>query len=359
MTIRTTLGAVTGTIRKLVGLENYPQVRDISYAQAGFNGAGLAKRGVALMIRMGQNDWIDSRFWEHYNNAIRNKVMFGVFWFFQPDAPFEPQLAAFLAVYNSLPWKPPVICLDVENISFWTTYDENGMQIADADDRPMEILININPPSPAIHTQRLLGWLRGVEKATGHIPGIYTRQNYWDAWTIAGSGFNHFWLWVASWTNYSTNIFMPRDWSKWTLWQSEGGTGRDIDIPGPVDQDSFNGNQEQEVAFFGGTDMPTTPFEPFTVEVTSAWLTVTSGPGNTYPPVKWIPIGTQVLILEQSGTWGRYEVGWISLAYTKIVETTPPPEPPTIQEQLDDLNRARNRIGGEMSRINNICTGVR
>ena len=326
MTIKTKLKSTLGFVRVLIGLERYAQVRDISLYQPSFNSAGLKTRGVGLMIRAGQNVYVDPRFWEHYNQALNDGVPFGIWWFWQPDAPFQPQLDAFLLLYRSLPWKPPIVALDVEDIAL-----SDGTHIF--------------PASPADHTANLLGWLRGVEAATGNIPGIYTRQNYWDAWTIAGSGFDHFWLWVATWTKYSTNIIFPRDWAKtksWLLWQYEGGDGRDADIPGPVDLDAYNGDPAKMAAWFAGEGSPPspnptpTPFEPYKVQVTSSFLTVCATPDPKAAGIAWLKQGDIVEIVEvSSNNWGRFDEGWISLYWTTTVIDAPP-------EPVDELTNVVN-----------------
>ena len=302
-----------GFLLDVAGQETWPQIRDISYAQSGFNGKGLAKRGVALIMRMGQGIWLDSDFWDNYNNARANGVKFGVYWFLQPNMAYGPQLSAFLSIYNSLPWKPKVIALDVEDINTGT--------------------VIVLPPSVAYNNANVLGWLQGVESATGVIPGVYTRKNYWEQWTYRMDVWKHYWLWIASWTSYSIYIAMPVDWPTWTVWQSEGGTGRDIDIPGPVDIDNFHGTQEEQDAFFEGEEMPEEPFEKYVVKLDPSkctYLTVQSSPGVNNP-VYWYSVvhNDRITVLEEVNQWGKVEYeagkfGWISLYYTIRLETLPP-----------------------------------
>lgn len=307
---RSILRSAFGILRDLAGVETWPQIRDISYAQSGFNGPGLAARGVGLMIRMGQGIWLDSDFWDNYHEALASGVKFGIYWFFQPNMDYGPQVAAFLAIYNSLPWKPRVIALDVEDIN-------TGSVI-------------ILPKSVAWHTHNVLSWLQAIELATGYTPGIYTRKNYWDLWTYRMAEWSHYWLWVASWTQYSTYIAMPADWSAWKLWQYEGGTGRDPDIPGPVDLNNFNGTQAEQDLFFGeGEIMPTEPFEPYVVipdKSKCVYLAACTAPTAGAPQVYWWTAAREerITILEVSANnWGRCDQGWVSLFYTVKIEEAP------------------------------------
>ncbi len=235
-----------------LGVMSYPVVIDISYCQAVANidWARLKELGVAVIMRMGQNIWEDNLFRAHYTNAVKYGVPFGVYWFYQPDQPPTLQIVAFLKSYNSLPIKPKVICLDVENISYWEDLiGEDGKPVMQ-DGKPMQILINITPPNATVHSIWLWIWLTEIEKATGNTPGIYTRADYWNLWTLRIYDWAHFFLWIASWTNYSSNIRMPLDWKVWTVWQWIGGENRQDGVIGPVDGNYFNGSQANMVAYF-------------------------------------------------------------------------------------------------------------
>jgi GH25 family lysozyme M1 (1,4-beta-N-acetylmuramidase) len=257
-----------------LGITSYPKIIDISYCQAVDNigWARLNELGVGVIMRMGQNTWEDNLFRAHYANAIKYGVSFGVYWFYQPDCPPGPQVAAFMKVYNSLPIKPKVISLDVENISYWTPLlDADGKSVIGPDGKEVDILINVLPPSATIHSGWLMTWLTEIERLTGVVPGIYTRQDYWNAWTNADTAWAHFFLWIASWTNYSSDIRMPRDWKIWTVWQYVGGTNRQDGVIGPVDGNYFNGDQAAMDKFFGN--------EPYTT-----YIPVVTVPDVETPP---------------------------------------------------------------------------
>jgi GH25 family lysozyme M1 (1,4-beta-N-acetylmuramidase) len=251
------VGAVKSMAASLavnLGIVSLPKIIDISYCQSidSIDWAKLKQLGVGVIMRMGQNTWEDQLFRGHYANAIKYGVSFGVYWFYQPDCPPGPQVAAFLKVYNSLSVKPKVISLDVENISYWTPLlDADGHDVIGPDGKEVDVLINVLPPSAAIHSGWLYTWLTEIEKATGVVPGVYTRQDYWNAWTVASYAWDHFFLWIASWTNYSADIRMPRDWKVYTVWQYVGGTNRQDGVIGPVDGNYFNGDQAAMDKFFG------------------------------------------------------------------------------------------------------------
>jgi lysozyme len=224
----------------------YPRILDISYAQSqGIDWPKLKTQDIAVIARGGQGIWKDNLFPQHYAGAQAAGVPIGIYWFYQPNMSPDYQVKTFLEVYNSLPVKPKVIALDVENIAYTET---DGTKI------------NILPPSIDAHQTWLLSWLSQTETATGSTPGIYSRKNYWDAWTRRSSAWSKYWLWVASWTQYSGAVpLLPADWQSWKVWQFEGGTGRCDGVVGPVDLNNFNGTTAEMYKFFGAEYTTTQP----------------------------------------------------------------------------------------------------
>ena len=253
MSLKSIYNSLAINVKNVLGVAgdttSYPRICDISYAQsdANMNWARIKELNIGIIMRCGQSNFEDALFRTHYKNAVDFGVLFGIYWFFQPNLEYSVQLKTFLNIYNSLPVKPKRIFVDVEPIVY------TG--------------VSVFPPSPELHSYWLMNFLSGIESNTGVIPGIYTRQNYWNPWVkrsgtrivIGGMPYilpqwDHYDLWVASWTNYSANIFMPDDWKSWKIWQFEGGTGRQDGITGPVDLNNFAGTQEEMIAYFGGQE---------------------------------------------------------------------------------------------------------
>lgn len=235
----------------------YPKVIDVSWCQAGnMNWARLRELGIGVIMRCGQDNFEDSSFRVFWNAAWVAKVPAGVYFFYQPDIGAARQIVNFLKIYDSLTVKPKAIFLDVEDI-----YVGGG--------KP-----NIVPPSIAFNTVGIRSWLDAVEKATGIVPGIYTRANYWNAWVTRSADWEHYPLWIATWTQYSANVVMPLDWDKWLFWQYEGGTGRQDGVTGPVDLDFYNGTQAEMEAYFGAA--PTPPPPPIPVPDPAAYTLETA-----------------------------------------------------------------------------------
>ena len=296
---------------QIVDPNTSPRICDISYAQSqGIDWAKLKMLGIAIVMRAGQYNYEDNLFRTHYANAVANQVPFGIYWFYQPNLDFNVQLNKLLQVWDSLAVKPKKIFIDVEPIVY------TG--------------VSVYPPSKEIHSYWLMNMLSGIESHTGVIPGVYTRANYWDVWTVRSGtrivvggmpyimpSWNYYDLWIASWTNYSSNIFMPLDWDNWKIWQNEGGSGRQDGITGPVDLNAFYGTQDEMISYFGGEESQIMTSLYNTTVLQKDRARIFSYEGNTKLAVAPIDLGIDAVILPM-GTMHNYNGShWI----TKVEET--------------------------------------
>ena len=80
--------------------------------------------------------------------------------------------------------------------------------------------------------------LSAVQSQTGHLPGLYTTNVFWNSLS-AGNGFAGYPMWIA---NYGVSCpTLPQGgWTDWTFWQ-DSGTATVSGITGQVDTNSFNG----------------------------------------------------------------------------------------------------------------------
>ena len=300
-------------LRSLAGYD-YPTICDISYAQPdkNINWTRLKELGVGIIMRAGQNVYEDSLFRTHYNNAVNSGVLFGIYWFFQPDQPHTLQVKKFMEVFDSLPVKPKRLFVDVEPIVY------PG--------------VSIFPKTPELHSYYLMSFLQEVENHTGIKTIIYTRADYWDVW-VRRSGarilyngmpyilpdWSQYPLWIASWTIYSQNVRIPLDWKDtgWKIWQYEGGTGRQDGIVGPVDKNYFNGTQAEMVDYFGGEEIqPMASLYNTTVLQKNRAKIFTYEP-NTKLIVDPTALGVDAIILPMGGMHNYNGSHW----YVKTEET--------------------------------------
>lgn len=162
-TINRAVNTAKTLLRNLAGY-NYPTICDISYAQAdaNMNWSRIKELGIGIIMRGGQANYEDALFRTHYNNAVKYKVPFGIYWFFQPNMDYSYQLTAFMRLYDSLSVKPKQLFIDVEPIVYPN--------------------VSIYPPSVDMHSYWLMKFLKGIEDHTKIKATIYTRADYWDVW---------------------------------------------------------------------------------------------------------------------------------------------------------------------------------
>jgi lysozyme len=67
--------------------------------------------------------------------------------------------------------------------------------------------------------KRIRRWLEAVELASGKTPIIYTTQYIWDDILNSPTGFEHYPLWVANYSDTAMQPKIPSTWEKHIIWQ--------------------------------------------------------------------------------------------------------------------------------------------
>ncbi len=326
------------------------EMTDLSYCQKGaVDWDHIGESLGAVAIRTSQDDFIDSEWTDHADNAIRVGMPFFGWHFVQPDTGPTAQIATMLEALAMLTYKPKCQGFDVENIAYTTNMGEH---------------INIEPPSKEKATLWLMQIIQGIMRGTG-LPQeamiIYTRKDYWEKWFLpSGAKFSvngveyTTWdwgkcgLWIAVWTNYSVDIVLPRDWSTYAIHQYQGGSGRINHITGPTDLDRYHGTYQEMIAKIGKpvaavVVYPAVITIPYTASVKSSFLTVCALPDVFSTQLAWLKHGDQVTVIAEQGGWGKIINGWVSLIYleNKVSVNTPPVPIPaqTWEQQVDAFLR--------------------
>jgi lysozyme len=185
-------------------------------------------------------------------------------------------------------------------------------------------------------------WLDHVEKKTGRKPIIYTAKWYMDyfkseyvSWMV------NYPLWVADYTWYSSNIlknpyYMPKPWSKQTMWQfsADGnGRGREFGVnAGDICLDWYEGSLNDLYVFIGAEIIPPDEPPPVTPPINGVILpklkvirnvNVRSQP-NTSASVLGVHVPNDtvnVLEIKPINTisvWVRDEIGWSAVVHYGI-----------------------------------------
>jgi GH25 family lysozyme M1 (1,4-beta-N-acetylmuramidase) len=129
-----------------------------------------------------------------------------------------------------------------------------------------------------ITTAAMVTWISQfvaeVQSLTGHVPIIYTTQDWWSTCTGNSAAFGHDPIWLA---NYSTTPPLPAGWSTWALWQYSS-SGNVPGISGYTDLDQMN---PAAVPLFAPGTQNATAGSAVT-PVTVSPFTVTSSPALVY-----------------------------------------------------------------------------
>ncbi|MCC6500018.1 MAG: SH3 domain-containing protein [Anaerolineales bacterium] len=300
---------------------------DVSFYQddnnttQGINFTKMKQAAGYVIIRSGQNVWIDSDFVTNWNNAKAVGLPRGSYWFY--DSRVEPKVQAdlwFSAFDGDLGELP--LFADLEE-AYGGTY--TGWR----------------------HWKTFLDRIKA--HVGNHEVGIYTAYYYWISRIPTNptdlNYFHQYPLWIA---NYGvTTPLVPKPWSanEWLFWQYTGsGNGALYGVESPgIDLNYFNGDQAAFNQRFNlGTTPPPPPPPPGPVwyKVTASILNVRSGPGTNFDVVGQLQQDQVVKGLETSadGAWAKILreadglTGWSFKQYLSLTTPPPPPPPPPTGE---------------------------
>jgi lysozyme len=258
-----------------------------------------------VIIRAGQNTWVDPDFSWNYINAKLAGLPRGVYWFYDDRVPPSTQSSMCLSLLGND--RPEMgVWLDLER-DYGGNY--KGWQ----------------------------NWKKFIETIKGRVPsvGIYTGPSYWMTHRPTGAAdlayFKALPLWIA---HYGvTEPLVPNPWDFAILWQS--GTpaiGLDYGVESlEIDFDKWNGSPESFCAYFG---LKPTEGEPMYQGKTSMIAKVWDTVGGQQ--IKELPAGTVVkgdapavgYAHITSPVNGYTKTIWL-INYAPIVVAPPPPPPPT------------------------------
>lgn len=300
---------------------------DISFYQdndatpEGVNFDKMKKKANFVIIRAGQNTWIDSDFKENWQAAKKAGMPRGSYWYYDSRSEPKKQAEKWKTALGD-DWGELPLCADLEE-NYGGAYKgwEKWYVF-------LEHLKKIMPNKEVL---------------------IYTNYYYWkdnapNKNTQAGSlaYFHQYSFWVARYQ--ATEPLVPPPWKKdeWTFWQyTDRGKGKDYGVEsGSVDLNYFNGTLDDFNARFNLDAVPATS-KSYKVDLSL----------RENPDINALLIGTLahdevIEHLEQNtnGDWLRIkranlQEGWISTQYL-IEENTPlppsPPSPPTPPPATDD-----------------------
>lgn len=183
---------------------------DISFYQddnntpQGIDFQAMAKTTSFVIIRSGQNNWIDSDFKVNWRNAKQAGIPRGSYWFY--DSRADPKKQAQLWV--------DILGDDLGELPLWCDFEDRYGGIFGT-------------------WQHWYDFIEIIKQLTnGKQIGIYTGYYYWIEFTInkfipnkSLEYFVQYPLWIAAYNN--TAPLIPKPWTEWSLWQfTDKGNGK-------------------------------------------------------------------------------------------------------------------------------------
>ena len=271
-----------------------------------------------VIIRAGQNLWVDSDFKNNWRRAKEVGLPRGSYWFYDSRADPRQQAELWFSVLNDDRGELPLF-LDLEE-AYGGSF--TGWQ----------------------HWKTFLERLRTLvgQKEID----IYTAYHYWINNAPLNQPneleyFHRYPLWIA---NYGVaQPLVPKPWAanEWLFWQfTASGDGPFFGVESlEIDLNYFNGDAEAFALRFG-VPVPEDPIPPDPAgnqyRVNAGTLNVREGPGTNFKAIGFLRRNEIVEALEANpdGSWLRVRrisdglTGWASSAYLVRVGSPPPPPAP-------------------------------
>ena len=284
-----------------------------------------------VIIRAGQNLWVDPDFAQNWRDAKTAGLPRGSYWFYDSRADPKQQAELWVSLVKD----------DMGELPLFADFEEAYK----------------GEFTGWTHWKKFLEHLRSLvgQKEIG----IYTAYYYWvdnapNAATQAGDleYFHRYPLWIA---NYGVDVpFVPKPWTanEWIFWQFTAmGDGVLYGVESQeIDLNYFNGDAQ---AFANRFNVPV-PQDPAPPEptgnkyvVNTAALYVREGPGTNFKTKGYLQRNDIVEAYDSNadGTWLLVKrerdglMGWSSVTYLVRINVPPPPPPPP-----DPTGPARYRV---------------
>ena len=292
-----------------------------------------------VIIRAGQNQWIDPDFKTNWAAAKKAGLPRGSYWFY--DSRIEPQRQAEL-------WRDALgddrgelpLCADFEE-NYGGAYKGWRKWYAF-----LEYLKNLMPEKEIILYTGYAYWRENAPNAVSEVSSL--------------EYFHQYPLWIANYGVSEPNVPAPWGKNEWILWQyTEHGDGAAYGVEsGGIDLNYFNGDSAAFRARFNIVSTgPVVGSAKYKVD-----LSLREGPGVSYASAGVLAHDEIVEKLDQdiNGTWLKVQradgqIGWVSTTHL-VLQAAPTPDPEPIDQWAKVLPAALNVREGASSIFNVVGT---
>lgn len=284
-----------------------------------------------VIIRAGQNKWIDSDFVISWEAARIAGLPRAAYWFYDPRVSPLTQAKIFTDLVRN---DPPEgrLWIDLEFPTSWGGTFTGWM-----------------------HWKAMI---EETKRLSGLPVGVYTANWWWSQQVIGDYAyFGQYPLWVAQYTNSAADVILPRGWTKAIIWQD--GTpaiGIEVGVESvEIDHNKFNGDVTDFFREFGNVPTPPIVTPPPTGETmptitctTTAQVKTYSQPNTSSTLMALIGNGVTFNASEQQGDWVHHTDGrWVNVMKNgvkviTVTVVTPPPPPPPPTKTLTNLIHVYN-----------------
>lgn len=191
-----------------------------------------------VIIRAGQNTWLDEDFADYWRAARASGLPRGSYWFYDSRSSPESQANRWKFALDG----------DMPELGLWVDLEENYNGVYRGERYWKTFIETVKTLCPGVKV------------------GIYTSYGWWTNQIIADPGyFANFPLWLAWYTSNPANVAVPRPWTASVLWQfSSTGDGARYGVESSeIDLSVWNGSLESFKSYFNLGSSPVALARPY------------------------------------------------------------------------------------------------
>lgn len=294
---------------------------DASFYQGEIDFDIMATKTRAIILRAGQNSWVDTQFERNYEEAKIRNLLVGVYWFYDGRASPGAQAALLVSLLRNKE-------IDMEIFIDWERNYGGGYE----------------------GLQNVVAMMQAVEAAGLNVTvGLYTGYYFFRANSNVIANANQYNylkdkpLWLAWYTSNPANVLVPAPWTFITHWQFGTPIVRWGQQTLELDMNFYNGTQAEFDSEYEGANMQVIRGTALTT------VNIRSAPsGSLLSPPRYLVTGDQVEADRNQYQWlhltkinGQEVAGeqwasagatqqYISWNWVTVEDPPPPPVEPTI-----------------------------